>query len=63
MNHCFYRREYDAARTLLASSSKLREETVLNRLGRVLVSVVRETEVAWQARTVRKRGRRCLRWL
>jgi hypothetical protein len=63
MDHCFYRREYDAARTLLASSSKLREETVLNRLGRVLVSVVRETEAAWQARTVLKRGRRCLRWL
>jgi hypothetical protein len=46
MDHCFYRREYDAARTLGASSSKLREETVLNRLGRVLVSVVRETEAA-----------------
>jgi hypothetical protein len=43
MDRCFYRREYDAARTLRAFSSKLREETVLNRLGGVLVSVVRET--------------------
>jgi hypothetical protein len=43
MDRCFYRREYDAARTLRASSSKLRAETVLNRLGGVLVSVVRET--------------------
>ena len=38
----FYRREYDAARTLRAFSSKLREETVLNRLDGVLVSVLRE---------------------
>jgi hypothetical protein len=39
----FYRRKYDAARTLRAFSSKLREETDLNRLGGELVSVVRET--------------------
>jgi hypothetical protein len=43
MDGRFYRRKYDAARTLRAFSSKLREETVLNRLGGVLVSVVRET--------------------
>jgi hypothetical protein len=40
---CFCRRVYDAARTLRAFSSKLREETVLKRLDGVLVSVVRET--------------------
>jgi hypothetical protein len=39
----FYRRKYDAARTLDAFSSKLREETDLDRLGGELVSVVRET--------------------
>ncbi|HLL98945.1 MAG TPA: hypothetical protein VK276_07680 [Rubrobacteraceae bacterium] len=39
----FYRRKYDAARTLRAFSSKLPEETDLNRLGGELVSVVRET--------------------
>jgi hypothetical protein len=35
----FYRRKYDAARTLRAFSSKLREETDLNRLGGELVSL------------------------
>jgi hypothetical protein len=35
----FYRRKYDAARTLAAFSSKLREETDLNRLGGELVSL------------------------
>jgi hypothetical protein len=39
----FYRRKYDAARTLDAFSSKLREETDLDRLGGELVSVVGET--------------------
>ena len=39
----FYRRKYDAARTLRAFSSKLREETDLNRQGGELVSVVGET--------------------
>jgi hypothetical protein len=39
----FYRRKYDAARTPRAFSSKLREETDLDRLGGELVSVVRET--------------------
>jgi hypothetical protein len=39
----FYRRKYDAARTLGAFSSKLREEMALIRLGGELVSVVRKT--------------------
>ena len=39
----FYRRKYDAARTLRSFSFKLREETDLDRLGGELVSVVRET--------------------
>ena len=39
----FYRRKYDAARTLRVFSSKLREETNLDRLGGELVSVVKET--------------------
>ena len=43
MDGRFYRRKYDAARTLRAFSSKLREETDLDRLGGELVSVVRET--------------------
>jgi hypothetical protein len=39
----FYRRKYDAAKTLEAFSHKLREETDLDRLGGELVSVVHET--------------------
>jgi hypothetical protein len=39
----FYRRKYDAAKTLTQFSSKLRDETDLDRLGAELVSVVRET--------------------
>nr|MBA2712488.1 hypothetical protein [Rubrobacteraceae bacterium] len=39
----FYRRKYDAARTLEGFSHKLRDETDLDRLGGELVSVVRET--------------------
>ncbi len=39
----FYRRKYDAAKTLEAFSAKLREETNLDALNDELVSVVRET--------------------
>src|SRR5215212_7278367 len=39
----FYRRKYDARKTLETFSFKLREETDLDRLGGELVSVVRET--------------------
>ena len=39
----FNRRKYDSARTLRGFSTKLREETDLDRLGGVLVSMVRET--------------------
>jgi hypothetical protein len=39
----FYRRKYDAQKTLSAFSKKLREETDLDVLGRDLVSVVRNT--------------------
>jgi hypothetical protein len=39
----FYRRKYDAARTLAIFSAKLRDETDLDALNDELVSVVRET--------------------
>jgi hypothetical protein len=38
----FNRRKYDSARTLRGFSTKLREETDLDRLGEKLVSLVRE---------------------
>jgi hypothetical protein len=39
----FYRRKYDAAKTLEAFSSKLRDETDLGTLSDDLISIVRET--------------------
>jgi hypothetical protein len=39
----FYRRKYDARKTLEAFSLKLRDETDLNALNTELVRVVRET--------------------
>jgi hypothetical protein len=39
----FYRRKYDAAKTLASFSAKLRDETDLDRLGVELLSVLRET--------------------
>ena len=39
----FYRRKYDAAKTLAAFNSRLREETDLDSLGEQVLGVVRET--------------------
>jgi hypothetical protein len=43
VDRLFYRRKYDAAKTLESYASKLRDETDLDRLGDELVSVVRGT--------------------
>jgi hypothetical protein len=43
IDRCFYRRKYDAIKTLEAFSSKLREETDLEALSDDLVGAVKET--------------------
>jgi hypothetical protein len=43
IDHLFYRRKYDAAKTLEAFSAKLRDETDMDSLSAEMVSVVRET--------------------
>jgi hypothetical protein len=43
IDRSFYRRKYDARKTLEGFSAKLRDETDLGTLNEVLVGVVRET--------------------
>ena len=42
VDRCFYRRKYDAQKSLAAFSSSLRDETALDVLGGELVNVVRD---------------------
>jgi hypothetical protein len=43
IDHSFYRRKYDAAKTLEEFSAKLRDETDIDTLNSELLSTVRET--------------------
>jgi hypothetical protein len=43
IDHSFYRRKYDAAKTLETFSAKLRDETDIDALNSELLSTVRET--------------------